>query len=141
MNAVLETHVVVKGVIILDDKILIVKRSDEDEIGAGTWEFPGGKIEYEEEIEPALIREVKEEVELDVTVENILYATSFFTKTTRKVILLTYLCHTFSNKIILSGEHSDYMWATREELQQYLPPHIMADLKKTDVLTSNYSTR
>jgi 8-oxo-dGTP diphosphatase len=48
-----------------------------------------GKIEYEKEIEPALQREIKEETGLDITANKILHATSFFTKPTRKVVLLT----------------------------------------------------
>ncbi|WP_342778474.1 hypothetical protein [Paenibacillus sinopodophylli] len=39
--------VVVKGVIVNGGKVLIVKRADEDEVGEGTWECVGGKIEFE----------------------------------------------------------------------------------------------
>lgn len=84
MNLENEIHVVVKGVIVSEAKMLIVKRSAEDEIGAGTWEFPGGKIEFEEAIEAALIREVSEETGLSVTVDRLLYATTFLQKLREK---------------------------------------------------------
>jgi 8-oxo-dGTP diphosphatase len=135
MSTELETHVVVKGVIVFKEKFLIVKRSHEDEIAPGTWEFPGGKIEFEEEIEPALIREVMEETGLEITVDRILYATSFFTKPTRKVFLLTYLCGILSNEVQISEEHSDYMWVKEEEVNQFLPSHILADFDKVPFLT------
>lgn len=40
-----KTVVAVKGVIIKNDKALLVKRSSNDEVGAGTWECAGGKID------------------------------------------------------------------------------------------------
>jgi len=56
--------VAVKGIINHNGKILIIQRSDDDETGANTWEFAGGKIDFGENLEDALIREVKEEVGL-----------------------------------------------------------------------------
>ncbi|KZE69253.1 DNA mismatch repair protein MutT [Fictibacillus phosphorivorans] len=131
-----EIHVVVKAVIEAEEKVLIVKRSDDDEIGAGTWEFPGGKIEFEEEIEAALIREVKEETGLSVTVDHILYATSFFTDPLRKVVLITYFCQSSSSDVLLSEEHSNYMWVLKEEMRNLLPVAILGELEKVKFLQS-----
>ena len=57
---------VVCGAIQIDDKFLIARRSK----GAdpGFWEFPGGKVEQNESREEALIRELKEELDVDVEV-------------------------------------------------------------------------
>ncbi len=136
MDLLNEIHVVVKAVIVSNNKILIVKRSDDDELGAGTWEFPGGKIEFEEEIEAALIREVEEETGLAVTVKRILYATSFFTKPDRKVVLMTYLCQSPSSDVVISEEHSNYLWASEEEMRNLLPVAIFAELEKAHILQS-----
>ncbi len=58
-------HVAV-GVIINDEqKILLAKRHSHLHQG-GKWEFPGGKVENNETVTQALIRELKEEVNLDV---------------------------------------------------------------------------
>ena len=55
------------GVIINQDKhILLAKRHGHLHQG-GKWEFPGGKVEANETVTEALIRELKEEVNLDVT--------------------------------------------------------------------------
>ncbi|MBN3555577.1 NUDIX domain-containing protein [Fictibacillus nanhaiensis] len=130
MNGESEIHVVVKGLIMHQDQFLIVKRSDEDEIGAGTWECPGGKIEFEEEIIQALIREINEETGLVISVDHILYATTFFTDPTRKVVLLTYLCQADTYEVQLSEEHSAYKWVTQEELKLHLPQTIIENLYK-----------
>lgn len=54
--------------VITDEKqrFLITRRSPHAVHGAGLWEFPGGKLEPDETPEAALIREIKEEIGLDV---------------------------------------------------------------------------
>ncbi|SFD00146.1 8-oxo-dGTP diphosphatase [Bacillus sp. OV322] len=41
--------VALKGVIVNEGKVLIVQREKDDEIGGGTWECAGGKIEFGED--------------------------------------------------------------------------------------------
>jgi 8-oxo-dGTP diphosphatase len=127
--------VVVKGLILNEGKVLIVKRSNEEEIGRGTWELVGGKIDFGENLETALLREIKEEVGLSVIVERILYATTFKTGSTRQVVLLTYLCRSHANAIVLSNEHSDYLWATKEEVKLLLDPEIRRDFEKNTIFS------
>ena len=50
----------------VDGRVLISKRP-EGKIMAGLWEFPGGKVENTETPEEALIREIREELGLDIT--------------------------------------------------------------------------
>lgn len=54
------------GVIQRDNQIFISKRADELHQG-GKWEFPGGKRETQECMEQALVRELREEVGIEVT--------------------------------------------------------------------------
>jgi 8-oxo-dGTP diphosphatase len=124
---------VVKGVILNEGKILIVKRADDDEIGGGTWESVGGKVELGEALEAALVREIKEEVGLHVNVEKILYATTFLTTPTRQVVILTYLCRSTNENVILSKEHSDYLWSTKDQLKLLLAPEIIRDFERNHV--------
>lgn len=124
--------VAVKGVIVHKGKVLIVKRAADD-VGGGTWECVGGKIDFGEELETALIREIEEEVGLTITVEKILYATTFNTDPTRQVVILTYLCRCDSEHVILSEEHSEYLWATSKKMKEMLAPGIVSDFEKYDV--------
>ncbi|MZR29018.1 8-oxo-dGTP diphosphatase MutT [Sneathiella sp. DP05] len=64
----LRTTVLVAAVALVDDenRVLIAQRPEGKSM-AGLWEFPGGKIEAGETPETALIRELKEELAIDVT--------------------------------------------------------------------------
>lgn len=65
--------VVLKGLIIKKGKLLLIKRSDQDDVVGGTWECTGGKLEFGETLEAALVREIKEEVGLVITPEELAY--------------------------------------------------------------------
>ena len=135
MTNINKTVVVVKGVIVNEGKVLIVKRADDDEIGGGTWECVGGKIDFGENLETALVREITEEVGLTVTIHNILFATTFKTAPTRQVVILTYLCRSKDKNIVLSREHTDYQWSTKEQLKSLLVPEIVIDFEKNNVFS------
>jgi 8-oxo-dGTP diphosphatase len=128
--------VVVKGVLLHDGRVLLLKRAADDVTGAGTWETVGGKIEFGEDIEAALIREIHEETGLTVTVGKILYATTFKTNPTRQVVLLTYLCRSESPIIQLSNEHTDYRWAETDQMKLLLPEEIINDFERNGVYSS-----
>lgn len=126
--------VVVKAFIVNKGKVLIVKRAAHDDVGGGSWETVGGKIEFGENLEQALIREVQEEAGIAVQVEDLLYATTFLTNPCRQIVLLTYLCRTDAEHVLLSSEHSQYLWAAKSELYTYLPSSIIQDLTQHRVL-------
>ncbi len=56
---------VAAGLIFRNGKLLITQRRNADHLG-GLWEFPGGKREGNESFEACLVRELKEELGLDV---------------------------------------------------------------------------
>ncbi len=113
----------VYGVIIKDGKVLLSKQWD-------GYDFPGGAIELGETIHEALIREIKEETGLEVTVEKSLLVTDSFFKlpiSNKYVqsILLYYLCHVVGGKIstnFSSREEKAYLgnpeWIDLSELNK-----------------------
>ena len=58
---------VVAAIIIDGDKVLATQRADGD--FKGGWEFPGGKVEHGESSECALVREIKEELNLEINID------------------------------------------------------------------------
>ncbi|NQV61367.1 MAG: (deoxy)nucleoside triphosphate pyrophosphohydrolase [Alphaproteobacteria bacterium] len=50
----------------IDGRVLVQQRP-EGKAMAGLWEFPGGKVEAGENLEQSLIRELREELDIDVT--------------------------------------------------------------------------
>lgn len=67
---------VAAAVIYVDGLFLLSKRLDHQHQG-GKWEFPGGKIESEETTEQALVRELKEELNIDVLKQSPFMSLSF----------------------------------------------------------------
>jgi 8-oxo-dGTP diphosphatase len=57
-------HTVVDAIIIDNDKILLIKRGP-NVTSAGKWAIPGGFVDRDETCEQAIVREVKEETNLD----------------------------------------------------------------------------
>ena len=125
--------VVVKAIIQLENKYLILERDENDEHGASTWEFPGGKIEFGESLENALVREASEETGLWITVDKLLYATTFMSNPLRQVIVLAYLCNTLHDEIKLSREHSNYCWVYKSQLRENLDNGIVMDMDKYQI--------
>lgn len=70
MNEKKTPMITVDAIIERDDKILLIKRKNEP--FKGQWALPGGFVEYGESAEDAIIREVKEEANLDISIKTLL---------------------------------------------------------------------
>lgn len=117
-----------KAIIVHNRKALIAKRTNNHKIGAGIWEFVGGKLEFGEDLISGLKREVLEETGLEVVVDKLLFATTFKTHDYRQVVIINYLCHSNTDDVTLSREHTDYVWADKEMLLSYLGKKTLQDL-------------
>ncbi len=101
-------------VIIKDQKILLLKRSD-----LGVWEIPGGNIEYGETPYNAAIREAKEETNLDIEIKDILTVLSISRKELDYQIIVTiYLANLKNDKIQIDDSHLDYQWLSLDEIKK-----------------------
>lgn len=114
--------VVAVALIDVDSRVLISKRPDGKQL-AGLWEFPGGKLEPGESPEAALIREVKEELDIELCPTCIAPLT-FASHTYEEFHLMMplYICRTWDGEIN-PREGQEIAWVRANRLQHYpMPP-------------------
>lgn len=117
--------VVACALIDADGRVLIAKRP-EGKAMAGLWEFPGGKIELGETPEAALIRELHEELSIDVT-ESCLAPLTFASHRyeTFNLLMPLYVCRRWNGRVN-AREHAQIAWVRANRLRDYPMPE--ADL-------------
>lgn len=97
-------------------KILIAQRNLKKSQG-GLWEFPGGKIEVGESREAAIIREIKEELAIDIDVAGYI-GEMVFNYPDKDVNLIALECVIVGGDIRLL-EHEDAKWVGSNELERF----------------------
>lgn len=127
-------HIVVGAAVVRNRKgeVLIAQRREKDMLG-GLWEFPGGKQEAGETIQQCIVRELKEELGINIKVENFVitvnHAYSHFTMD----------MHTYFARIISGRPRllhcQDYRWIKISGLREF--PYSKADLYVIDELEKN----
>ena len=120
---------VVAALIENDNKVLLAKRSTGDINVFGKWEFPGGKVEQDENEFDAIEREIKEEFELTIKAKEFLI-NNVCEYPTKVVDLRLYKCDYVSGDFNLH-DHSEYKWVGKEELLKY-------DLAPADIPLAEY---
>ena len=122
---------VTAGLVFRDGKLLITQRKPDAHLG-GLWEFPGGKLEPGESFEAALIRELDEELAIEVEVGQLIEElTHAYPEKT--VHLKFFKCHWLKNEPHPHDVHA-LAWITREQLADYEFPaadaHLLDRLRK-----------
>ncbi|MBC5628205.1 (deoxy)nucleoside triphosphate pyrophosphohydrolase [Clostridium sp. NSJ-6] len=108
---------VVAAILEKENKILIAKKREGKPL-AGLWEFPGGKIEEGETPEESLIRELMEEMNIKVRV-NEYVGESIYDYGDGKVISLKGFTAEIIEGDIKLTDHDEYKWVTLEEICNY----------------------
>lgn len=97
------------------DQVLIGKRGKG--IAEAVWEFPGGKVEQGETQQEACIREIKEELELSIAVDDFL-CDVIDREFTPPVHVYAYLAHILDGELKLHA-HSEVKWVKKQDILQY----------------------
>ncbi len=108
----LKTIKVVAAIIIDNGKVLACQKANGE--FAGGWEFPGGKIEPNETPENALIREIREELDADIKVDQFLMKVNY-DYLNFHLDMDSYICSLVSQEIVLV-EHANFKWLNRSQL-------------------------
>lgn len=108
-----------------DGRVLIAKRPAQKDMG-GLWEFPGGKVVDQEPPEEALIRELREELGINVT-QACLAPLTFASHRYENFHLLMplYICRRWS-ETVTAKEGQDLKWVKPRNLKDY--PLLPADV-------------
>jgi mutator protein MutT len=111
---------VAAGLVFREGKLLITQRRPEDHLG-GLWEFPGGKREANESFEACLVRELREELAIEVEVGELLDSLTH-EYPGKTVYLRFYACRWKALEPQTLGCCS-FAWITAAELSEYsFPP-------------------
>lgn len=110
-----------------DDEILVVQRGEKTD-HPYKWEFPGGKLRDGESDEMCIIREIKEELSMEIIIcsrfEPVVYDYGH-----KRIKLIPFVCDTLDELPVLS-EHTDFKWIAPENLRT-------VDLCEADVLVAD----
>ena len=125
---------VVAGLIFQNNKLLICQRPKFKDHPL-KWEFPGGKIKKNETSEDALIREINEELSINIFNYNELISYSFNYSDLGKAIFINfYLIKNFTGKI-LNNFHNQLKWIEIKDIREY--DFLEGDIKIIDYISSN----
>ena len=119
-----EKVVQVSAVVLVDrdGRVLLAKRPEGKSM-AGLWEFPGGKIENNETPETALVRELKEELDID-TSETCLAPLTFVSHAydTFHLLMMVFVCRQWQG-MIHAKENQEFSWVSIKDINKYdMPP-------------------
>lgn len=108
----MKTMRVVAAIIVHEDKVFATQRGYGE--FEGGWEFPGGKIEENESPEAALVREIKEELDTEVQVVELLETVEYdYPKF--HLSMDCFICKIKSGDLVLK-EHKNSKWLTVDTL-------------------------
>ena len=119
----MKTIEVVAAIIIKEGKVFATQRGYGE--WQGWWEFPGGKIEPGECPQDALKREIKEELDAEIEVGDLL-ETVQWDYPTFHLTMHCYIC-TLTSESIHLNEHEASAWLTKETLKsvKWLPADLV----------------
>ena len=118
----MKTIKVVAAIIIKDGQVFATQRGYGE--FKGWWEFPGGKIEAGETPQEALVREIKEELETEIIVGELIDTIEYDYPTFR-LSMDCFICNIKSGDLVLK-EHMAAKWLSKEELDSvdWLPADL-----------------
>lgn len=123
--------VLVAACVLLDGGRLLITRRPAGKPLAGLWEFPGGKVEADEAPEAALVRELREELAIEIAPDDLVPLTvASHAYPDFHLLMPVYLCQNWRGAVTpLEGQ--EIRWVKPDELGAYDMPPADEPLKTT----------
>jgi 8-oxo-dGTP diphosphatase len=127
----------VTAVIRQGDKILLHRRSLQSRSQPGKWENAGGEIDDGETASQAIVREVKEELDVDFTIDKILYEDNFENTDDTWHVIIYSGSIVGTPQVMIPEETMEIKWFEISELKNVdLASYTRADFIKFDWIKS-----
>ncbi len=121
-----KSFVALKAFILNEEgKVLLLQEDSEayaDGTNAGRWELPGGRLTPGEHFYDGLIREVKEETDLDVELGRPFMVGEWFPKVRGEqwhIVATFFVCHAKAADVTLGEDHHKFIWIEPKEYAQF----------------------
>jgi 8-oxo-dGTP diphosphatase len=109
---------IVKALVVNNGALLLLKKIGGDmNAHRGCWEAPGGKVENNADPEGELMRELREEIGMEGEIKRNLAPWTWEHKGKIKNCSV-YLVEVKNREVILSHEHSDFIWINPNEMEK-----------------------
>lgn len=127
------------GVLVISGKALVLRRATDD-TEPGNWEFPKGKVDSNEKVEEAVLREYKEETDLDVKIKKIIGPNNWSYKRGNTEIRVEETVFEVElgedediRNLKLSIDHDKYQWVDKNDAMKLEP---IVDARRNILLSS-----
>lgn len=138
------TFAVATKAVIFNNKgeYLVIKKSSSEDINPNTYDIPGGRLEFGEDLENSVKREVMEETGLTIKPLTVFNAWTF-TKDKFQLTGVDFLSEYTSGDIKLSDEHDEVVWLTSNDINKMteLPSWLVKTIKKAESLRKLLATK
>lgn len=116
-----DCHVGIKGIVCVGEKCLVLQKGNGVD---AYWDVPGGRIDDDEALEETLTRELREELPSikEFSIGGVIgaYRLPKNIVDNRGLVLVFYKVVAESFEVVLSDEHAEYRWVTKETVSDLL---------------------
>ena len=132
----MQTYFTVTGIVKNKGKVLILKKSKDDYNYPNRWSFCSGYVKEFESAEDTVLREIKEETNLNAKITKSGKLIQVYDeKKGKNWVMMVFLCEVKSRNVRLDHENVEFIWINYKDIKKYnTVPGLEKDLKVLGLL-------